>query len=1150
MKKSILIVEDEAVISLTIEHTLVKLGYHVAGMVPSGEECIEILRSTEPDLILMDIRLAGALDGIETADVIRKMYDIPVVFLTAFSGDDVIRRVKEVNPLGYLVKPFQQKDLMTTLEMAFFRADLERKLAASEKKFRDIAETADYIVMETDPGGRFRYLNPYGKKILFPCSHPEGDIQLLDFVFRDNDRELLKRKFEMRENDKDEFAHSRNEIKLKAVNKRIFFFEEQLRPVFEKGSMVGLRGALINTTKSRYKDILQSNVSELSDLLRNENIFFDDYVMYVVKLLKGLTGADSVYFSKYEGDSDIMLIYTDAPDGKVVSRKKGKGLSELVIEERQPLFLAGKELDDFQEKRGLKIYGERAKCWIGIPLKIGKGVYGVLALQSHSCPEFFSADDFTVFMDLCREISFVFQGVLFRRIAAENESRYRTLVESINEGILQVDLESDKIEFVNKRFLELLEMDAGIVFNEVRFSKLYFFRQNEALFDGLKRTLLAGESAKFEIQVNTPGGEAKIFIVSNTPMLNKLGHVDRMLSVWLDITDQRKIEMESRENSERLNEIVKNIKEGFWLVDCQSKKILYSSPSFGEIYDSTLKQINRKQNLWFSLVHPEDRHLTSQFFEKAAQGPYEAEFRIRTAAGETKWVHERAYPIADGNGNVVRIAGYVLDITARKLAQRELAESESDKRAIVNAIPDSLLIVSDTGEIIDHYLKQELGSDVSMCKKKVVRFFDLFDKENARRLQSVFRNYLENEQDSLKDVTFFNKLNGRWYEFRFVRIDESKTLVLVRDISSNKKQEYELKKFFNLIEQSEEMIMITDKAGTIEYVNPRLLQVTGYSAAELIGRRPNILSSGKHSKKFFARFWQTILSGNPFSGEVTNRKKNGELYVEEKFVTPLFDENGELVNYISTSRDVTEKKNTEQKLEAYRKLQEYQEKTQTRIRMLSLMQGQEEERKRIARDLHDGLGQILTATKIYLERVNDSMKKDKTRNENFAKVYKMVVETIQEVRRVSNDLSPSGLDDFGLHAAVKNLVAKLEESQISIRIQIHSALERMRFKSNIEINVFRIIQEALNNALKYSGADTIEINLLYSSGLLRVSIMDNGRGFLQKQELDGVPTGASGSGLGNIKERAKMIGGQLVVITEKDQGVLVTFEIKTQPVVK
>ena len=135
-KAKILVVEDEKIVALDINNVLNKLGYDVPALVASGEEAVQEVKRTKPDLVLMDIFLKGAKDGIEAAEVIRHRYGTPLVFLTAYADDEILKRVKHIEPFGYILKPFQEKELYSTIEIALFKHGLEKRRKRERDKSR------------------------------------------------------------------------------------------------------------------------------------------------------------------------------------------------------------------------------------------------------------------------------------------------------------------------------------------------------------------------------------------------------------------------------------------------------------------------------------------------------------------------------------------------------------------------------------------------------------------------------------------------------------------------------------------------------------------------------------------------------------------------------------------------------------------------------------------------------------------------------------------------------------------------------------------------------------------------------------------------------------------------------------------------------
>ena len=158
--KKIMVVEDEVVIAMRLQQRLSEMGYEVVALSHSSEESLEKARDLRPDLILMDIKIPGTLDGVAVAEIVKSELDIPVVFLTAFAEDQIIKRAKLAEPYGYIVKPFQDQELKAAVEIALYKKDMERRLQESEQKYRAMINSMGDAIHVVDRGLRILVANP------------------------------------------------------------------------------------------------------------------------------------------------------------------------------------------------------------------------------------------------------------------------------------------------------------------------------------------------------------------------------------------------------------------------------------------------------------------------------------------------------------------------------------------------------------------------------------------------------------------------------------------------------------------------------------------------------------------------------------------------------------------------------------------------------------------------------------------------------------------------------------------------------------------------------------------------------------------------------------------------------------------------------
>ncbi|MEZ0608398.1 type IV pili methyl-accepting chemotaxis transducer N-terminal domain-containing protein [Fibrella sp. WM1] len=225
-------------------------------------------------------------------------------------------------------------------------------------------------------------------------------------------------------------------------------------------------------------------------------------------------------------------------------------------------------------------------------------------------------------------------------------------------------------------------------------------------------------------------------------------------------------------------------------------------------------------------------------------------------------------------------------------------------------------------------------------------------------------------------------------------------------------------------------------------------------------------------------------------------------------------------------------------------LRHQQQMNEQVVRMAALMQGQEEERRRLSHDLHDGLGQMLTGLKLLVENVRSVHLLPEKEQRAYANLKDLVIKTIQETRQISNNLMPPVLSDFGLEPALRQLVDQ-KVRQTGLTILIESEGDIGRLDPAVEIGLYRIAQEALNNAIKHADADEIDVLLQISGDNLLMTISDNGRGVAAAAP----ESILNGHGLHNMRERARLLNGVFRLASEVDRGtrVIVTIPLGTSP---
>jgi PAS domain S-box-containing protein/putative nucleotidyltransferase with HDIG domain len=164
-RTKVLVVEDEIIVARDVCNMLQSLGYKAISVASSSEEAIKTAKKKSPHIVLMDIMLEGKMNGVEAADFIYTQLNIPIVYLTSYADENTIQKAKKTEPFGYLLKPFEERDLQTTIEIALYKFSMERKLKRREKWLSTILKNIGDGVIATDKNGKVNFMNEQGEEI-------------------------------------------------------------------------------------------------------------------------------------------------------------------------------------------------------------------------------------------------------------------------------------------------------------------------------------------------------------------------------------------------------------------------------------------------------------------------------------------------------------------------------------------------------------------------------------------------------------------------------------------------------------------------------------------------------------------------------------------------------------------------------------------------------------------------------------------------------------------------------------------------------------------------------------------------------------------------------------------------------------------------
>ncbi len=404
---------------------------------------------------------------------------------------------------------------------------------------------------------------------------------------------------------------------------------------------------------------------------------------------------------------------------------------------------------------------------------------------------------------------------------------------------------------------------------------------------------------------------------------------------------------------------------------------------------------------------------------------------------------------------------------------------------------------------------------------------------------------------------------------------------IIRNISEYKLAEEKLKeseqRYRSLVEASPDSITLIDFSGNILFCNEKAALLHGFAVSEVKGQNFFDFIAPENRSRAIANLQRTLLTGENNGIEYTFMKKNGTYFLGELNTSVITDSKGEPKAIIGITRDVTERKKNEKEISnAYELLQQKVEELELSKRAISgllsdvtekknenekllenlrkrqqqleklakdLVRAEEVERRRFSRELHDSLGQILTSLKINMDLAVTSTKSFEVKTDEYMKESLLLAdEAIKEAKRLAYDLRPSVLDDFGLNAAIRMLVAQIQR-RTNIVVEINLDIEDVRYDGILETVLYRIVQEAFTNIVKHSKASKASIQLIRRGNILALNISDNGKGF-DKAEVFKNKNDELHFGLRNIRERVEILGGKLYIDSVEGKGTEIMAEIE------
>lgn len=738
----------------------------------------------------------------------------------------------------------------------------------------------------------------------------------------------------------------------------------------------------------------------------------------------------------------------------------------------------------------------------------------------------------------------------------ESETSYRGLFNSVSESIYIQD-ESGVFLDVNDGASKMYGYDRKILIGKTP-DFVSAPGKNDLEAVGLKvQKAFMGERQQFDFWGKRKNGEEFLKDVRLYPgtYFNK----KVIIAIANDITEKKKVEQLLRENEERYRAISNLTSDYLFSTKADENGVhhlVWIAGSFEKITGYTIDEY-MKIGGWRATLHPDELELDNLDLEKLKRNEkVNRQIRVYHKNGSLIWVRSSAQPVWDKKTNkLIGIYGAVEEITERK--QNEIIQKVQYK------IADAAVTYKTLTELFEN-VRFELSAIINvnnffiaLYDEKTGMLKSDVDKDEVEEISewpakgSMTGYVIEQEKSVLLKKDEIKKLltsgeagmvgtipevwlgvpfkiggkvfgvlvvqsydNPNAYDKRSIEILE----IIAHELSifiNHKKAEEETLKLSTVVIQSPIIVVITDPKGNIEYANPKFSEVTGYSFEEVKWKNSSILNSGFHTQEFFTDLWNTILSGKIWQGEFRNKKRNGELYWENALISPIIDSDGKIIHFVAVKEDITDKKKMiEELIEAKEKAEEM-----NRIKSSFFAN--------MSHELRTPMVGILGFSEVLMNELKD--------NPNYYKMISSINTSGQRLLETLNlilNLSKLEASKVEVELKTQNIIPILKEcfgsfesAATNKNINYSFIPEYPEIMCNIDQLLFAsIFNNLLNNAIKFTDAGSINLNVSIDSDYANISVTDTGVGISEakqnliweefRQASEGYNRGFEGTGLG------------------------------------
>lgn len=786
-------------------------------------------------------------------------------------------------------------------------------------------------------------------------------------------------------------------------------------------------------------------------------------------------------------------------------------------------------------------------CW-SEPITDSSGnILGSFAIYNAQ-PAVPSPKDIELIEFLANLTAIVLERIHASAALKESEEKYRELVEQASDGIFLFDPKGNFLE-ANARG----SLMTGYEKDEIRGLNIKQIIDEKDLATkplNLKE-LSKGKHLIFERKIKRKDGSLFDSEISAKMLRDGNAH-----AIMRDISTRKKAELELKESKRKLDLTLDSTSDLIGLVDFNQKgEFVFSTANRANL--AMIKSLGIHPNDYFGtelktyctkhlgFSKQEALELEKKYLQVVKEDkPVTTQNSFQNPAGNVFYTQTTINPVFEENGTVNQVLVITRDITEGRKAELALKESEKRLALTLDSTVDMMGLVdmNEKGEFIFNTANRASRESFKHLQVDEKEYFGAelksycmaflgFTKEEALELEKKYQQVVKEKKPIIVSSSSPTSQGGVIHMETtvnpvFEKDGSVKQVLWVnKDVTQAKEVEKQIKNNEQKLNEAQKIA----KLGSWEYdfaSQQTSWSVEQYRILELEEMPPDKLLKAFQNKVHpddFPKFEQydrkAIETGEGFSYEYRIICNDGSIKYLLTVGEPIKDKKGNVIGLKGTDQDITHTIESQKR------------------QLLAMMSGEEKERKRLAAELHDSLGQTLSLISLNLDSIlNMELEKPDLTKQKLQASLEMVNQTIEDIRTISRGLSPSALENYGLDAVLKNLLNSVRAaSTLNINYSIDKTIRRL--EPDIEINIYRIIQEALSNTLKHANATKIKLAIQKKGKTLHISYKDDGKGFNPSSKKK------SFNGLLNIENRVFLLGGNINVQSELKQGTTLNIKI-------